>query len=135
MAYLMCLIPGALAGAAVAWGMSFSMKHEDMEIKFSPLSSREIKVYSFAAFFIITFIFTPLITHMAALGIMRRGIDTVWSMGMNLTINWIMFTGLLAIIHRRNFRKIMSIPMLIVIGIIVLAEGWLVPLTYYLFAK
>ena len=83
MTYLIGLIPGAVAGIAIALLTSKAMKLSE-EIKWM---KGEIKAYPVILFFIVTFLFGPALTFVYSIKFEREGPSAFWYYAVSNTVN------------------------------------------------
>ena len=87
MKYLAGVIPGAIAGIAIALSASISMKISN-EVRWM---KGEIKIYPIILFFIFTFLFGPALSFMYSLKFKTEGVDALWEYSLFNTLNLLLF--------------------------------------------
>ena len=121
MAFIIGLLPGLIAGAAMAYALA-----AQKEYRFSTL---EKWILAGGVVAINMFLLGPMGSYFYSLKFARVGEEAIWEHGIFLTVNLAPMIGL-GIWYNKNAWK----PILIMAVIIILALGWFTPLLFNLVA-
>ena len=121
MEFIIGLLPGLIAGAAMAYALA-----AQKEYRFSTL---EKWILGSGVVAINMFLLGPMGSYFYSLKFARVGAAAIWEHGIFLTVNLAPIIGL-GIWYNKNAWK----PILLMTVIIILALGWLTPLLFNLVA-